>query len=121
MSGSDQSASDKTTPGGSRLFWLASALLIGTFLWNLLTPAHEYDSSASVYLEMAFDLGMLLGLFGMIKTRGSNPVLWIAILAGLGLFAIRFSSDSGWWTGHAQYWLIPRCHEVANRSPCEPP
>jgi hypothetical protein len=47
-------------------------------------------------------------------------VLWIAILAGLGLFAIRLSSDSGWWTGHAQYWLIPRCDAVAYRSPCEP-
>ena len=114
------SGSDKTTPHGSRRFWLISVLIIGKFLWDLLTPAHEYDSRASVYLEMAIEFGMLLGLFGMIKTRGSNPVLWIAILAGLGLFAIRLSSDSGWWTGHAQYWLIPRCDAVAYRSPCEP-
>jgi hypothetical protein len=121
MSGLDQSDSVKKAPGGPYLFWLMSLFLIGTFLWDLSTPAHEYDSETVVIMEMLFEFGMLVGLLGMIKTRGSNPVLWIAMLAGVGLFAIRLSSDSGWWTGHAQYSLIPRCYEVANRSPCEPP
>ena len=30
------------------------------------------------------------------------------VLFGLGLFAIRLSSDAAWWTGHRVYVLLPR-------------
>jgi len=31
----------------------------------------------------------------------------IALVAGIGLFALRLSDD-GWWTGHLAYSLAPR-------------
>src|SRR5260370_21151100 len=96
----EQSTSAGDHSRNQKLFWALSILLIGSFVWKVLTPAHEFDSQAAVILEMVLDFGCVVGLLGMIKTRGSNPLLWIALLAGLGLFGIRLSSDAGWWTGH---------------------
>ena len=53
-----------------------------------------------------FDLGMFLGLFGF-RRAIPPPLFWVALVAGVGLFALRLSHD-GWWTGHLTYSLPPR-------------
>ena len=63
---------------------LLPSLLIGHFLWNVLTPAHEFPMRSEQVMTMTLDL-LMLG----------------------GLFALRLSSD-GWWTGHLVYSFPPR-------------
>ncbi len=55
---------------------------------------------------MTLDALMLVGLIGL---RGAmpKPLFWVALVAGIGLFALRLSSD-GWWTGHFAYSFPPR-------------
>jgi hypothetical protein len=74
-------------------------LLIGHFLWNVLTPSHQWPLRTEQVLTMAFDFLMLAGLIGL---RGStpNPLFWGALVSGVGLFALRLTSKQGWWTGH---------------------
>jgi hypothetical protein len=110
-----QTTSEGDHSRDQKLFWALSILLIGSFVWKVSTPAHEYDRQSVVIMEMVFDLGCVVGLLGMIKRRGSNPLLWIALLAGLGLFGIRLSSKAGWSTGHLKY-----CVQVAYAPPCVP-
>ena len=83
------------------------AYLIGSFLWRLLTPAYEYPGRFSTYLDMAVDALVIVGLIGI---RASVPkvLFWLALVAGVGLFAIRLNSDASWWTGHLVYFLSPR-------------
>ena len=45
-------------------------LLIGQFLWNLLTPAHEYPMRTEQVMTMTFDFLMVASLFGL---RASIP------------------------------------------------
>lgn len=87
--------------------WLLPALLIGTFLWRALTPAHEYPGRTSTILEMVIDAALIVGLFGL-KARMAGWLFWIALICGGGLFAIRLNSDASWWTGHLNYYLLPR-------------
>ncbi len=84
-----------------------AAALILMFGFRVFTPAHEYMMRPELYLNMALDTGILAGLIG---TRKQMPLwlFWIALVCGLGLFAIRFTSDSAWWTGHLMYSLLPR-------------
>lgn len=42
---------------------------------------------------------MRAGLIGL-RQAMPKPLFWIALAAGIGLFALRLSSDAGWWTGH---------------------
>jgi hypothetical protein len=49
---------------------------------------------------------MLAGLIGL-KGAMPKPLFWSALVAGVGLFALRLSSD-GWWTGHLVYSFPPR-------------
>ena len=81
--------------------------LIGSLLWRLLMPAHEYPGRFTTYLDMAVDALVMAGLF---SARAKVPValFWVAIIAGLGLFAIRLNSEASWWTGHRVYYLPPR-------------
>jgi hypothetical protein len=81
-------------------------VLIGQFLWNVLTPAHEFPMRAEQVMTMTFDFFMLAGLFAL-KAAMPKPLFWIALVAGIGLFALRLSAD-GWWTGHLVYSLPPR-------------
>jgi hypothetical protein len=83
------------------------AYLIGSFLWRLLTPAHEYPGRFSTYLEMVVDGLAIAALIG-IRASVPKALLWIALAAGVGLFAIRLNSDASWWTGHLVYFLSPR-------------
>ena len=78
--------------------------LVGSFLWRVVVPAHEYAGSTAVWLGMAVDLLAIVGLIG-IRAGVPKPLFWIAIVAGVGLFAIRLSSNASWWTGHLIYTL----------------
>jgi len=82
-------------------------LLIGQFLWNLLTPAHEYPMRTEQVMTMTFDFLMVAGLFGLTASI-PKPLFWIALVAGLGLFVLRLTGDAAWWTGHLVYTLPPR-------------
>ena len=85
---------------------LLPCVLIGHFLWNVLTPAHEFPMRTEQVMTMLFDLGMFIGLFGFRRAMPA-PLFWIALVAGIGLFALRLSDD-GWWTGHLTYSLRSR-------------
>jgi hypothetical protein len=87
--------------------WLLSALLIGNFLWRAFTDGHEYPMRPEQLLEIGIDTLMVVGLFG-VKSKIPAPLFWIALVAGIGLFAIRLHGDASWWTGHWNYSLSPR-------------
>lgn len=53
---------------------------------------------------------MLAGLIGL-RQATPKPLFWIALAAGIGLFALRLSSDAGWWTGH----FVHSCRRVEAR------
>jgi hypothetical protein len=101
---------DQPTPAAAgRNPWIAKLLqwiLIGQFLWNVLTPEHEFPMRTEQVMTMTLDALMLAGLIGL---RGAMPkaLFWVALVAGIGLFALRLSSD-GWWTGHLVYSFPPR-------------
>jgi hypothetical protein len=84
------------------VFYVLTLVIIGTFLWNVFTAAHEYPMRTEQVLSMVLDAGMVIGLFG-VKNGGPKPLWWIALVAGLGLFAIRLTGDAAWWTGHLTY------------------
>jgi hypothetical protein len=102
---------DQTAPTGANrgrtAFILLCVYLILSLLWRLFVPAHEYPGRTSMILDMVIDAGVILGLIAARKT-GPQPLFWIALIAGLGLFAIRFTSDASWWTGHLIYYLPAR-------------
>ena len=88
------------------VFILCAIYLIGSFVWRVVTPAHEYPLRTEQVLTMVLDLGLILGLFGLQKNAASMQALfWTALMAGVGLFAIRLNSDASWWTGHLIYRL----------------
>jgi hypothetical protein len=102
-----QTQTSGTTTHNAVLSLLLPGLLIGSFLWNVLTPAHEYQMRSDQMLTMALDF---LGLLGVIGLRASipQPLFWIALVAGTGLLALRLNGDAGWWTGHLVYSLSRR-------------
>ena len=81
-----------------------AAMLVFLFGFRVLTPAHEAMTRPELIMSFVFDGGILLGLIG---TRAKLPawIFWPALSCGLGLFAIRFTSDHAWWTGHLVYEL----------------
>jgi hypothetical protein len=83
------------------------AYLIGSFLWRVLTPAHEYPGRFSTYLDIAVDVLVIVGLI-MIRAKVPKALFWVALIAGVGLFAIRLNSEASWWTGHLIYTIPPR-------------
>jgi hypothetical protein len=86
---------------------LLPCLLIGHFLWNVLTPAHEYQMRTDQMLTMGLDLLCLLGVIGL-RNSIPKPLFWFALVAGIGLLALRLNGDAGWWTGHLVYALSRR-------------
>lgn len=103
-------ANQQTQTAGRRNPVLSIALpslLIAHLLWNLLTPAHEYPMRTEQVLTMTFDCFMLLGVVGLRESM-PKPLFWTGLVAGLGLFALRLTGDSGWWTGHLVYFIPPR-------------
>jgi uncharacterized membrane protein len=91
------------------VFVFIAAALIATLLYRLFVPAQEYPMRTAQVMFMLFDAGMILGLFSL---QSRNPLMRalfvVALLAGIALFAIRFTSDASWWTGHLMYSLPPR-------------
>ena len=78
--------------------------LIGSLLWRLFIPAHEYSGTTAVYTGIAVDALVIAGLVG-VRAGVPKALFWIALVAGVGLFAIRLSSNASWWTGHLIYTL----------------
>jgi hypothetical protein len=76
--------------------------LIGSLLWRVSIPAHEYPGSTATYIGIAVDLLVIAGLVG-IRTGVPKALFWIALIAGIGLLAIRLNSTASWWTGHLMY------------------
>jgi len=76
--------------------------LIGSFLWRVLTAAHEYPGATATYIEIAVDVLVIVGLI-LIRAGIPKALFWIALIAGAGLFAIRLNGTASWWTGHLMY------------------
>ena len=70
----------------------------------MLTPAHEYPGRFSTYLDVAVDFLVIAALFA-IRFKVSVSLFWVALIAGVGLFAIRLNGEASWWTGHLVYTL----------------
>jgi hypothetical protein len=99
----DQAAADPKKAKRMRtLFYLLCILLIGNFVWRMLITAQEYPPRSSQILEMIIDAGCIVGLIAGRKF-GPQPLFVTALIAGIGLFAIRLHSDASWWTGHYHY------------------
>lgn len=101
-----QTQTSENTGHGGVIAILLPCLLIGNFLWKLLAPAHEFPMHTEQVMTMTFDLVMIMGLFGL-KRSMPTALFWIALVVGIGLFALRLSAD-GWWTGHFTYSIPPR-------------
>jgi len=91
----------------SALPYVVALILIGSFLWRVVVAAHEYPMRSEQVMTMLIDLGLLVGLIGM-RERVPKALFLCAIVAGIGLFAIRLTGDAAWWTGHLSYSLLPR-------------
>jgi len=101
-------------------FQVLSIYVIFTFLWRALTTAHEFPSRNLQVFAIALDLLCLIGLIaggiqlygnkspGQPDRLGEKALLFVSVLAGLGLFAIRLHGDASWWTGHLMYEIGPR-------------
>ena len=87
--------------------YVPAGYLIVSFLWRLLTPAHEYPGRFSTYLEVGLDALLIAGLVA-IRAKVPTALFWIALIAGIGLFAIRLNGTASWWTGHLIYTLSLR-------------
>ncbi len=110
-------AAPAANPKNWYIFLFICFFLIAQLLWRLFAVAHEYPGRSAQVLEMVLDAMMVAGIFGLrIQLLAAMPdsdgrksfggVLSIAaIVAGVGLFLIRFTSDAAWWTGHLRYSL----------------
>jgi hypothetical protein len=79
------------------------------FLWRVLTKAHEMPLRAEQMMTIGLDILAVIGLIGLKTQLAKAKVLfWIALIAGLGLFAIRLNGDTSWWSGHLFSTLCPR-------------
>jgi hypothetical protein len=99
------------------LFVLVCVYIVLQFLWRAFTRAGEWPLPPYHYLSMALDLAlivvavMLFSALGKRQPEGGGQraarvILFVpALLAGIGMFVIRFSSDVGWWTGHIRNWM----------------
>ena len=84
--------------------FLVACVLIGLFTYRLTVPAHEGALINELILTMVFDAAMVVGLVVMRK-RLAAPIFWTALVAGVGLFVIRLTSESSWWTGHLMWTM----------------
>jgi hypothetical protein len=105
---SAEPGADLPAPGvGTTFVYLVqSAYLIGSFLWRTLTPAYEWEARLARITMIGLDVLVIVGLLA-VRKRMPQPLFWIALVAGVGLLAIRLTHN-GWHTGHLQYMLAPR-------------
>jgi hypothetical protein len=95
------------SPAGTKrgvLGLVVSCYLLAEFIWRVFTTAHEYPMRPEQVVSISLDL---LAVIGLISIRASipKPLFWLALIAGVALFAIRLHSDASWWTGHWSYSL----------------
>ena len=100
-----------------RIYLACAALLVVTGLWRVVVPGTEYGSATSVWFGIIVDAMLALGLIGLYRqlsvqfaaddSRRSllKLAFWPGLIAGVVVFAIRLTSDHGWWTGHLRYVL----------------
>jgi hypothetical protein len=91
----------------SAAFYVLAFYLIAIFLYRVTTPAHEYPRAPERWMTITTDILVTIGLFGL-RAHGAKPVLWIGILAAVGLFLIRLNGADSWATGHLDYWIVVR-------------
>lgn len=91
------------------LFLLASIYLIASFLWRFIVVAHEADRQTVILLTIGVDVLAIVSLI-LLYSRLSkgNLLFWIALIAGVGLLAMRANGETGWWSGHLMFTLCPR-------------
>ncbi len=115
--GSTPPLKDETQDNSRWVLVVLAVVLIGSFLWRAIVPAHEVPETATRNLTIGLDLLCLVSLIGLyiqIHRKRSPTAGWfhmlfgIALLAGLGLFAIRLGGNESRLTGHIKYELIPR-------------
>jgi hypothetical protein len=94
------------------VFWLLSIYMIGTFSWRAFVPGGEWPRPPTRFITIAIDLlsvGILIGLKAQLSAKkkpgkristAGVVLFWIALLAGLGVLAIRLDDDASWATGH---------------------
>lgn len=111
MSDSNPPAMER--PSRAWLFFLIiSAALVLRFLWAVIVPGGGWPLSPVHYMHMAADLLMTVGVFGLRaqlgpdldaddgRRRVAGILFPAAVISGIGLLVIRFTSDAAWWTGH---------------------
>jgi hypothetical protein len=107
------------TSSNWKMFYVVALYLIATFSWRALVTAHEYPRPIVRGMTMIFDALCLVGLFGLrvqisranreAFSPATNLLFGLALLAGVGLFAIRLTDKASWATGHIHYdWNTPR-------------
>jgi hypothetical protein len=79
--------------------FLVACVLIGLFTYRLTVPAHESPLLPELVLTIVFDAAMVVGLVVM-RARIAAPLFWAALVAGVGLFVIRMTSEASMWNGH---------------------
>ena len=84
--------------------FLVACVLIGLFTYRLTVPAHEAPLRTELILTIAFDVAMVAGLVAM-RARIAKPIFWAGLVAGVGLFVIRMTDESSFWTGHLLFTL----------------
>jgi hypothetical protein len=82
--------------------FLVACVLIGLFTYRLTVPAHESPLMPELILTIAFDAAMVVGLVAM-RARLAAPIFWTALVAGVGLFVIRMTSEASMWNGHLMW------------------
>lgn len=86
------------------LLIVMSLYLIGTFIYRVLVPVYSLPLRHMQVMTMALDLGVIVGLWAVkSKLTTMRTLFWIALSCGIGLFAIRLTSDAAWWSGHLIY------------------
>jgi hypothetical protein len=77
-------------------------LLIFLFFFNVTTTASEYPMRDEQVLTVLLEGGIFMGLIGT-KSKLPPWLFWTALVCGIGVFALRLTSDQAWWTGHLMY------------------
>ena len=98
--------------------------MIGTFLWRAFVPGGEWPRPPTRFITIAIDLlsvGILIRLKVQLSGKkkpgkristGGIVLFWIALLAGLGVLAIRLHDDASWATGH---WIQEKIRPLPYR------
>jgi hypothetical protein len=82
--------------------FLVACVLIGLFIYRLGLPAHVSPLLPELILTIVFDLAMVAGLVAM-RARLAAPIFWTALVAGVGLFVIRMTSEASLWNDHLMW------------------